>query len=108
MFVGVDAHIDPAVCNRKIARIFGENVKRPVGADRGVRPYGCIPFRIGAPKFVTLYRTGGVEPRPYGSLGNAVKICKKPGGENPLPAELYCKTFIASSVTPYSTGWWTR
>ena len=27
------------------------------------------------------------------------------GGENPLPAELYCKTFIASSVTPYSTGW---
>ena len=38
--VGVDAHIDPAGCNRKIARIFGENVKRPVGADASVRPWG--------------------------------------------------------------------
>ena len=38
MSVGVDAHIDPAVCNRKIAGSFGENAKRSVGADASVRP----------------------------------------------------------------------
>ena len=37
-------------------------------ADRGVRPYGCIPFCIGAFNFVTLCRAGGVEPRPYGKF----------------------------------------
>ena len=115
-FVGVDAHIDPAIRNRKIARIFGETVKRPVGADasvrpwamtnlpqrfvkngcalcgsmwastptngvrdrigafifagayrradRVVRPYGCIPFRIGARKFA-VFSAGRGKPRPY-------------------------------------------
>ena len=33
-------------------------------ADRVVRPYGCIPFRIGAFIFVTLCGTGGAEPSP--------------------------------------------
>ena len=37
MFVGVDAALSPAMRNCKIARIFGENVKRPVGADDPVR-----------------------------------------------------------------------
>ena len=28
-------------------------------ADRVVRPYGCIPFRIGTVKFAVLYRREG-------------------------------------------------
>ena len=46
MFVGVDATLSPAECNRKIARIFGENVKRPVGADDPVRPSGNRKFAV--------------------------------------------------------------
>ena len=42
--VGVDAHIDPAVCNYKTAKTIGENEKRPVGADDPVRPWGTIGF----------------------------------------------------------------
>ena len=53
-------------------------------ADRGVRPYGCVRVYIGAVKFVTLFRTGGVEPRPYGSIGSAFKPHKK-WGELPFP-----------------------
>ena len=112
--VGVDAHIDPAGCNHKIAHAIGDPVQcfvgaddpvRPLGngnfaatyrkngrascgsmwastptngmrvrigafmfagayrrADRGVRPYGCIPFRIGASKSTTFYRAGGACP----------------------------------------------
>ena len=37
-------------------------------ADRVVRPYGYIPFRIGAHRFATSCRAGGVEPRPYANL----------------------------------------
>ena len=128
--VGVDAHIDPAVGNRRIARIFGENVKRSVGADasvrprgnhkfaatfhqnghalcgamwaspptnvvririgasvfvgafrradRVVRPYGCMPFRIGARGFAMLCRAGGAEPRPYVTTKNAKNHLKFP------------------------------
>ena len=53
-------------------------------ADRVVRPYGRVRIRIGVVRFVTLYRAGGVEPRPYGSFGNAVKICRSGRGK-PLP-----------------------
>ena len=53
-------------------------------ADRVVRPYGCIPFCIGAHGFAILYRTGGVDPRPYGSIGSAFKPHKK-WGELPFP-----------------------
>ena len=102
MSVGVDAHIDPAGCNRKIARTVGENEKRFVGADasvrplgiygfaatfrkngsascrtdRVVRPYGCRPFRIGTPIFATLYRAGGVEPLPYAGLVDSARSPK--------------------------------
>ena len=41
MFVGVDAHIDPAIRNCKFVRIIGANAKRPVGADDSVRPAVC-------------------------------------------------------------------
>ena len=34
-------------------------------ADRVVRPYGCVPLRIGAPVSATLYGAGEVEPLPY-------------------------------------------
>ena len=47
------------------AFVFACAVRR---ADRGVRPYGCGRFRIGAYDFVMLYRAGGVEPRPYANL----------------------------------------
>ena len=91
MSVGVDAHIDPAMCNHKIAHAIGETVKRSVGADdpvrprgnygfaatfhengrascradRVVRPYGCVRIHIGAFNLAALYRAGGGEPRPY-------------------------------------------
>ena len=65
MSVGVDAHIDPAMCNHKIAHAIGETVKRSVGADDPVRPYGCVRIHIGAFNLAALYRTGGGEPRPY-------------------------------------------
>ena len=38
-------------------------------ADRGVRPYGCVRVRRGAREVATVYRAGGVEPRPYGNGG---------------------------------------
>ena len=44
MSVGVDAHIDPAGCNHKIARISGDPAQRPVGADASVRPLGNCGF----------------------------------------------------------------
>ena len=69
--VGVDAHIDPAVGNRRIARIFGENVKRSVGADASVRP-------MGNRKFSAAYRKNG--HASYGSMWastptNVARIC---------------------------------
>ena len=42
-------------------------------ADRVVRPYGCIPFRIGAPISATLYRAGGVEPLPYADFADSTR-----------------------------------
>ena len=50
--VGVDAHIDPAMRNSKIARTIGEYEKRFVGADASVRPWGNC-------KFVVTYRKNG-------------------------------------------------
>ena len=38
MSVGVDAHIDPAMCNHKIAHAIGDHAQHPVGADASVRP----------------------------------------------------------------------
>ena len=39
-------------------------------ADRVVRPYGCIPFRIGAVKCAIFYRADGVEPHLYANLAD--------------------------------------
>ncbi len=47
------------------ASVFAGAYRR---ADRVVRPYGYIPFRIGAHRFATSCRAGGVEPRPYANL----------------------------------------
>ena len=44
MSVGVDAALTPAAHNRRIVRIFGENEKRPVGADASVRPMSNCGF----------------------------------------------------------------
>ena len=44
MSVGVNAHIDPATRNRKIANTIGEITQRPVGADASVRPWGNGKF----------------------------------------------------------------
>ena len=51
-FVGVDAHIDPAVHNCKIVHTIGDNVKHFVGADDPVRPWGNG-------KFAAAYRKNG-------------------------------------------------
>ena len=59
MSVGVDAHIDPAARNCKIARTISENAKRPVGADASVRPWGNG-------KFAATYRKNG--RASYGSM----------------------------------------
>ena len=45
MFVGVDAHIDPAIRNCKFVRIIGANAKRPVGGGRPCPPVGYDHFR---------------------------------------------------------------
>ena len=52
MPVGVDAALSPAMRNGKIAHTIGENVKRPVGADDPVRPWGNG-------KFTAMYRKNG-------------------------------------------------
>ena len=91
MFVGVDAALSPAMRNCKIARIFGENVKRPVGADDPVRPWdndnfattfrknghalcgsmwastptNMVRIRMGAFVFVGAYRRADRVVRPY-------------------------------------------
>ena len=61
MPVGVDAHIDPAVRDRKIAQTIGENAHRLVGADDPVRP-------LGNNKFAVTYRKKRNIPRPYANL----------------------------------------
>ena len=68
MSVGVDAALSPAAGNRKIAPTIGNHAQRP---------YGRVRVRMGASKFVTLCRAGGVLPRPYGSIGNAVKHSRR-------------------------------
>ena len=94
MFVGVDAALSPAMRNCKIARIFGETVKRPVGADDPVRPWDNDKFaatfrknghalcgsmwastptngvrdRIGAFIFAGAYRRADRVVRPYGCI----------------------------------------
>ena len=72
-------------------------------ADRVVRPYGCLPFRMGSCEFAILYRAGGVEPRPYGSFGNAVKTCEKTGGASPSPT-LRRNVAAAQNVPPFSSS----
>ena len=57
MSVGVDAHIDPAMRNRKIAGIFSETVKCSVGADASVRPYGNDRSAAALRKTVTFFDT---------------------------------------------------
>ena len=69
--VGVDAHIDPAVGNHKVAKTIGGNVKRSVGADASVRP-------MGNRKFSAAYRKNG--HASYGSMWastptNGLRIC---------------------------------
>ena len=59
MSVGVDAHIDPAAGNRKIAPTIGDHAQRPVGADASVRPLGNC-------KFAATFRQIG--RAPYGSM----------------------------------------
>ena len=92
--VGVDAPIDPAVDNRKIARTIGENKKRFVGTDASVRPWGnrgfaamfhkngrasygsmwastptnVLRFRIGAPVFACAFCRADRVVRPYGCV----------------------------------------
>ena len=61
MPVGVDAHIDPAMRNCRIAHTIGEHAHRLVGADDPVRP-------LGNNKFAVTYRKKRNIPRPYANL----------------------------------------
>ena len=57
-------------CPHRPGRMQSQNRthhRRPAQPPTGA--YRCI----GAFNFVMLYRAGGVEPRPYGSVGNAIK-----------------------------------
>ncbi len=65
MSVGVDAHIDPAGCNCKIARAIGEIARRSVGADDSVRPWGNCGF---AAMFRKNGRAGRCGHRPLQTL----------------------------------------
>ena len=70
--VGVDAHIDPAIRNCKIANTFGENTQRPVGADDPVRPWGNG-------KFAAMFRKNGCAlcgESAASTPTNVVRICR--------------------------------
>ena len=64
MSVGVDAHIDPAECNRRIAHSIGENAKCSVGADASVRPLGTtvLPQRFVKTVVPTARVDVGIDP----------------------------------------------
>ena len=64
MSVGVDAHIDPARRNCKIAHTIGENAQRPVGADASVRPLGTtvLPQRFVKTVVPTARVDVGIDP----------------------------------------------
>ena len=49
-------------------------------ADRGVRPYGCAPLRIGAFNFAALCRAGGASPAP-----TLRRNARQPGNNDPSP-----------------------
>ena len=91
MSVGVDAHIDPAECNRKIAHAIDKNVKRSVGADDSVRPWGTTDFAATFRKNGNTPRAGRCGHRPlrtyYVVAGNARKcVCAScTGGVEPRP-----------------------
>ena len=82
--VGVDAHIDPAECNRKIARVFSDHAQRPVGADDSVRPWGNSKFTATYRNWCNLISNvllhGQGKPRPYVTTkyGYACKPMQKP------------------------------
>ena len=87
--VGADASVRP-LGNDKFAAIYRKNGRAPCGsmwastptnmvririgafvfagascrADRVVRPYGCVPFRIGVCGFAPLCSAGGACPAP--------------------------------------------
>ena len=46
----------------------------PCRADRVVRPYGCVPFCIGACRFSALCRAGGASPSPTLRLNNTSSL----------------------------------
>ena len=50
---------------------------------------GCARVRIGAPISATLYCAGGVEPRPYGSIGGAAQIKNARGAFAPRASLFY-------------------
>ena len=60
--------LDAAAFLLQNCNIIGENEKRFVGTDKGARPYGCAPFRIGAFNFVAVYRLAGQSPAPTARL----------------------------------------
>ena len=64
---------------RRYAFVFAGAYRR---ADRGVRPYGRVPFHIGAVKFPTLCRAGGASPAP--TLRRNVATAQNGVGSDPF------------------------
>ena len=116
MPVGVDAALSPAAHNRRIVRIFGENEKRPVGADDPVRPLGnrgfaatfrnngrasCGSMRRPQASFEAQPRAArllapkmGIDPYKHGTVSHwCIRICGcvPPGGQSHPPLRVRCK-----------------
>ena len=86
--------IDPAVRDHKIARIFGENVKRPVGADASVRPLGNDKFAATfRKKRMCVVRVDvGIDPyKRYADSPGCVRVCGcvPPGGQGRPPLRVH-------------------
>ena len=97
--VGADASVRP-LGNRRFAAAYRKNGRASYGsmwastptnvlrvcigafvfagayrrADRVVRPYGCVPFCIGACRFSALCRAGGAIPSPTLRLNNTSSL----------------------------------
>ena len=78
-----DAHIDPAACNRKIAKPIYDPAQRFVGADDPVRPAGCTCKNEYTPANPFTVCRGRYPHRPARRTRKIAPIminCKNPNG----------------------------
>ena len=95
MPVGVDAHIDPAVRDRKIAQTIGENAHRLVGADASVRPLGNNKFAVTYRKKRNIPRHAVGEGFYPSRAGRTNKIAQRTASTQHIPFRIGASQFAA-------------